>query len=69
MEKFPLFVAIDHQRCPGRKIDLATDLDLIPFAFEEGSKLLCACRIVMVPTDSPLARGVRKLTNVSRNNG
>jgi hypothetical protein len=27
----------------------------LSFAFEERSKLLCACRIVMVPTDSPLA--------------
>src|SRR6266851_9964940 len=27
----------------------------LSFAFEEGSKLPCACRIVMVPTDSPLA--------------
>ena len=69
MEKFPLFIAIDHQHCPGRKIDLASDLDLIPFAFEEGSKFLVPVESSWFPRIHHWHMRVRKVTNVSRNNG
>ncbi|MDQ1405535.1 MAG: hypothetical protein QOG55_1164 [Acidobacteriaceae bacterium] len=38
-----------------KEIDQANGLNLMPFTFESGSTLLCACLIIMVPTDSPLA--------------
>ena len=55
--KFPSFAAINVTSVvPDVKSISQTTCTLsLSFAFEEGPKLLCACRIVMVPTDSQLA--------------